>query len=172
MSFHLAIAMSQLVLDRFNRLIDNAIVVLGTKDIIPAMVFAKLGRMSVYIEHYYMHTARMMILIIEPVFIPKCREYTPAWRQRLLDTILLILASTTLVAGEHTYIHTFMARHFVSIDLLRRLALAVEEGITVDEADPDLNIDLHYLFTNFAYGQCMETTFYSPHLKVLTFNYR
>ena len=124
---------------------------LGTKDIIPAMVFAKLGRMSVYIEHYYMHTARMMILIIEPVFIPKCREYTPAWRQRLLDTILLKLASTTLVAGDHyTYIHIFMARHFVSIDLLRKLPLAVEEGITVDEADPNLNIDLHYLFTNFA----------------------
>ena len=39
--------MSQLVLDRFNMLIDNAIVVLGTKDIIPAMVFAKLGRLSV-----------------------------------------------------------------------------------------------------------------------------
>ena len=139
---------------------------LGTKDITPAMVFAKLGMVSVYIEQYYMHTARVMILIVEPVFIPKCTEYTPAWRQRLLDTILLKLASTTLVAGDHyIYINTFMARHFVSIDLLRKLALALEEGITVDEADPNLNIDLHYLFTNFAYGQCMETTFYSPHLK-------
>ena len=162
--------MSQLVLDRFNRIIDNAMVVLGTKDIIPAMVFAKLGRMSLYIEQYYMHTARMKILITEPVFIPKCRRYTPAWRQRLLDTILLKLASTTLVAGDHyTYINTFMARHFVAIDLLRKLALAVEEGITVDEADPNLNIDPHYLFTNFAYGQCMEKLFTHLISKVLTF---
>ena len=90
--------MNQLVLARFNRLIDNSMV-LGTKDIIPTMVFAKLGRLSVYVEHYYMHTARMMILIVEPVFIPKCRGYTPAWRQKLLDTILLKLATTTFVAS-------------------------------------------------------------------------
>ena len=158
--------MSQLVLDRFNRLIDNAIVVLGTKEIIPAMVFAKLGRMSVYIEHYYMHTPRMMILIIQPVSIPQCRDYVPTWRQRLLDTILLRLASTTLVTGDYyTYINTFMARHFVAIDLLMKLVLVLEEGITVDKEDPNLNIDLHLLFTNFAYGQTMETAFYSPHLK-------
>ena len=80
------------------------------------------------------------------------------------------LASTTLVAGDHyTYINTFMARHVVAIDLIRKLALAVEEGITMDGADPNLNIDLHYLFTNFTYGQCMETTFYSPHLKGSSF---
>ena len=101
MSFHLGIIISQLVLDRFNRLIDNSIVVLGTKDIIPSMVFAKFGRLSVYVEQYYTHTARMMILIIEPVFIPRCRDYAPAWRQKLLDTILLKLASTTLVAPDH-----------------------------------------------------------------------
>ena len=56
--------MSKQVLQRFNRMIDNAIIVLVTEEIIPAMVFAKLGRMSVYIEHYYMNTPRMMILII------------------------------------------------------------------------------------------------------------
>ena len=43
-------AISKLVLDRFNRLIDNAIVVLGTKEIIPAMVFSKIGRMSAYVD--------------------------------------------------------------------------------------------------------------------------
>ena len=70
-----------------------------------------------------MHTARMMILIVEPVFIPRCRGYTMAWRQKLLDTILLKLASTTLVASDHyIYINTFMARHFAAIDLLRKLA--------------------------------------------------
>ena len=83
-----------------------------------------------------------------------------------MKTILLKLASTTLVAGEYyTYTHCFTARYFVAIDLLRKLALVPEEGITVDEEDPNLNIDLHYLFSNFAYGQKMETTFYSPHLK-------
>ena len=162
--------MSKQVLQRFNRMVDNAIVVLGTEEIIPAMVFAKLGKMSVYIEHYYMHTPRMMILIIEPVFIPKCRGYAPSLKQRLLDTILLRLASTTFVAStqsstHYTYINTFMARHFVAADLLRKLALAIEEGITVDEADPDLNTDLQYIFKNFAYAQTMETSFYAPHLK-------
>ena len=58
-----------------------------------------------------------------------------------------------------------MARYFVAIDLLRKLALVIEEGITIDEEDPDMNIDLHYLFHNFAYGQKMETSFYAPHPK-------
>ena len=58
-----------------------------------------------------------------------------------------------------------MARHFVAADLLRKLALGIEEGITVDEADPDLNIDLHYIFKNFAYAQNHGTSFYAPHLK-------
>ena len=156
--------MSQLVKNRFNRLLDSAIVVLGTKKIIPAMVFSKIGRMSAYIEHYYMHTPRMMILIVESN--PQCRNYVPAWREKLLETILLKLASTVLVAGEYyTYINCFMARYFVAIDLLRKLALALEEGITIDEEDPDLNVDLHFLFFNFSYGQKMETTFYAPHLK-------
>ena len=98
----------------------------------------------------------MMILVIEPISNPQCRDYVPAWREKLLETILLKLASTTLVAGEYyTYIHCFMARYFVAIDLLRKLALALEEGITVDEEDPNMNIDLHYLFSNFAYGQKM-----------------
>ena len=58
-----------------------------------------------------------------------------------------------------------MARYFVDTDLLRKLAFALEEGITRDEQDPDLNIDLHQLFCNFAYGQKMETFFYAPRLK-------
>ena len=158
--------MCQVVLNRFNRLLDSAIVVLGTKEIVPAMVFSKIGRMSAYIEHYYMHTPRMMILIMEPISNPQCREYVPAWREEHLETILLKLASTALVAGEYyTYIHCFMARYFEAIDLLRKLALALEEGITIDEEDPDMNIDLHYLFFNFAYGQKMETSFYAAHLK-------
>ena len=84
----------------------------------------------------------------------------------MVECILLWLASTALVAGEYyTYVHSFMARYFISIDLLRKLAFALEKGITMDEEDPDLNIDLHYLFCNFAYGQKMETSFYAPHLK-------
>ena len=42
--------MSQVVLNRFNRLLDSAIVVLGTRDIVPAMVSSKIGRFSAYIE--------------------------------------------------------------------------------------------------------------------------
>ena len=38
-----------------------------------------------------------------------------------------------------------MARHFVAIDLLKKLVLALEDGITIDEADPNLNTDLHYI---------------------------
>ena len=158
--------MSQLVSNRFDRLLNNAIVVLGTKKIIPAMVFAKIGRFSAYIEHYYMHTPRLMILVVEPIAKPELREYVPKWKDDLLETILLKLASTALVAGDsYTYINCFMARYFVAIDLLRKLALALEEGITVDEEDPDLNVDLHHLFCNFTYGQKMETSFYAPHLK-------
>ena len=48
--------MSQVVKDHFNRMLDSAIVVVGTKKIVPAVVFAKIGRYSAYIEHYYMHT--------------------------------------------------------------------------------------------------------------------
>ena len=140
--------------------------VVGTKKIVPAVVFNQIGRLSAYIEYYYMHTSRVMILIVEPVSNPQCRDYIPAWRNRLIECILLPLASTALVAGEYyTYVHSFMARYFVSIDLLRKLAFALEEGITIDEEDPDLNVDLQQLFCNFAYGQKMETSFYAPHLK-------
>ena len=150
--------MSQVVKNRFNRLVDSAIVVIGTRDIVPAMVFSKIGRYSAYIEHYYMHTPRVMILIVEHISKPWNREYVPAWREELLDLILLKLASTTLVAGEYyTYVNCFMARYFVSIDLLRKLAFALEEGFTIDEHDPDLNIDMHYLFKNL--------WTYAPHLK-------
>ena len=104
--------------------------------------------------------------MVEPISNPQCRDYIPAWRERLLECILLRLASTALVAGDYyTYVHSFMARYFVEIDLLRKLAFALEEGITMDEQDPDLNIGLHQLFCNFAYGQKMETLFYAPHLK-------
>ena len=93
--------MSQLVLNWFDRLLNNAIVVLGTKKIIPAMVFSKIGRLSAYVEHYYMHTPRMMILIVEPISNAQLREYVPAWKDELVETILLKLASTALVAGEY-----------------------------------------------------------------------
>ena len=158
--------MSQLVKDRFTRLLDSAIVVVGTKKIVLTMVFYQIGRFSAYVEHYYMHTPHVMILIIEPLSKPWNRAYIPAWREELLDVILCKLASTALVAGEYyTYVHCFMARYFVAIDLLRKLAFALEEGYTFDEEDPDVNVDMHYLFKNFAYGQRMETFFYAPHLK-------
>ena len=73
--------MSQLVKDRFTRLLDSAIVVVGTKKIVPAMVFQQIGRYSAYVEHYYMHTPHVMILIIEPVSKPWNRAYIPAWRE-------------------------------------------------------------------------------------------
>ena len=66
---------------------------------------------------------------------------------------------------SETYVHCFMARYFVAINLLRKLAFALEEGYTFDEEDPDLNVDMHCLFKNFAYSQRMETFFYAPHLK-------
>ena len=113
-----------------------------------------------------MHTPNTMILIVEPISKPWNRGYIPAWREELLEVILLKLASTALVAGSYyTYVHCFMARYFVSIDLLRKLAFALEEGYTFDEEDPDVNVDMHCLFKNFAYGQRMETLFYAPHLK-------
>ena len=147
-------------------MVDSAIVVLGTEPIIPAMVFAKIGIYSAYIEHYYMHTDRMMILIVEPVSQPWKREYIPAWRAELLETILLKLASTVLVLKEHhTFVNCFMAKYFVAIEILKKLALALEEGITVDEPDLNINIDLHSLFKNIAYGQRRESSFYAPHLK-------
>ena len=114
----------------------------------------------------YTHTPRVMILIMEPISNPQCRNYIPAWRDRLLEVILLKLASTATVAGNYyTYVHSFMGRYFVSIDLLWKLAFALEEGITYDEEDPDLNIDIKQLFYNIAYGQKMESLFYAPHLK-------
>ena len=149
--FSLQLNMSQVVKNQFNRLLDSSIVLLGTKKIVPAMVFAKIGRYSAYIEHYYMQTPHMIILVVEPVSKPQNRGYVPAWREELLEVILLKLASTALVAGDYyTYINCFMARYFVSIDLLRKLAFALEEGFTIDEEDPDLNVDMHYLFKNFA----------------------
>ena len=158
--------MSQIVKDRFNRLIDTAIVITGTKRIIPAVVFHKLGRLSAYVEHYYLHTKRVMILVIEPISDPRHRYYIPQWREELLENILLKLASTALVAGNYyTYIHSFMARYFFDANLLRKLAFALEEGTTFDEEDPDLNIDMHYLFYNTAYGQKMESLFFAPYLK-------
>ena len=51
-------------------MLDSAIVVVGTKKIIPALVFVKIGRYSAYIEHYYMHTPNTMILIVEPISKP------------------------------------------------------------------------------------------------------
>ena len=38
-----------------------------------------------------------------------------------------------------------MARYFVAIDLLKKPAFALEEGYTLDEEDPDVNVDIHYL---------------------------
>ena len=43
-----------------------------------------------------------------------------------------------------------MARYFF---LLRKLAYALEEGLTYDEEDPDINVDMSKLFFNFAYGE-------------------
>ena len=77
-SFNLQFTMSQVVKDHFNRMLDSAIVVVGTKKIVPAMVFAKIGRYSANIEHYYMHTPRTMILIVEPISKPWNRGYVPA----------------------------------------------------------------------------------------------
>ena len=58
-----------------------------------------------------------------------------------------------------------MARYFLPMDLLRKLAYVLEEGITYDEEDPDLNVDMSNLFFNFAYGEKMESLFYAPYLK-------
>ena len=158
--------MSQLVKDRFKRLIDTAIVITGTNEIVPAVVFHKLGRLSAYIEHYYLHTERLMVLIVEPITDPKHRFYIPQWRDELLENILLKLASTGLVAGDYyTYVHSFMARYFLDANLLRTLAFALEEGLTFDEEDPDLNIEMHDLFYNIAYGEKMESLFFVPYLK-------
>ena len=115
--------MSQLVKDRFTRMLDSAIVVVGTKKIIPALVFTKIGRYNAYIEHYYMHTPNTMILIVEPISKPWNRGYIPAWREELLEVILLKLASTALVASSYyTYVHCFMARYFVSIDIAEEIS--------------------------------------------------
>ena len=83
-----------------------------------------------------------------------------------MENILLKLASTALVAGNYyRYIQSFMARYFFDANLLRKLAFALEEGLTFDEEDPDLNIEMHYLFYNTAYGQKMESLFFAPYLK-------
>ena len=158
--------MSKLVKDRFKHLLDTAIVITGTNPIVPAAVFHKIGRLSTYIENYYLHTDRVMVLIIEPIFSPKDRFYIPQWRDELLESILLKLASTGLVVGEYyTYIHSFMARYFLPMDLLKKLAYALEEGLTYDEEDPDINVDMSKLFFNFAYGEKMESLFFAPYLK-------
>ena len=158
--------MSQIVKDRFKRLLDTSIVITGTKKIIPAVVFHKLGRLSAYVEHYYLHTKRVMILVVEPISDPRHRYYIPEWREELLKNILLKLASTALVAGNYyTYVHSFMARYFFDANLLRKLAFALEEGTTIDEEHPDLNVDMHSLFYNIAYGQKMQTLFFAPYLR-------
>ena len=59
--------MSQVVKNHFNRLVDSAIVVIGTRDIVPAMVFSKIGRYSAYIEHYYIY-AYTSLCMFEFVF--------------------------------------------------------------------------------------------------------
>ena len=161
-----AFNMSKLVKDRFKRLLDTAIVITGTNPIVPAAVFHKIGRLSTYVENYYLHTDRVMVLIIEPISSPKDRFYIPQWRDELLESILLKLASTGLVVGEYyTYIHSFMARYFLPMDLLKKLAYALEEGLTYDEEDPDINVDMSKLFFNFAYGEKMESLFFAPYLK-------
>ena len=161
-----ALSMSKLVKDRFKRLLDTAIVITGTNPIVPAAVFHQIGRLSTYVENYYLHTDRVMVLIIEPIFNPKDRFYIPQWRDELLNSILLKLASTGLVVGEYyTYIHSFMARYFLPMDLLKKLAYALEEGLTYDEEDPDINVDMSKLFFNFAYGEKMESLFFAPYLK-------
>ena len=88
--------MSQLVEKLFNRLIDTAIIVIGTEPIIPAMVFAKIGRYSAYIEQYYMHTSRMMILVVEPVSKLQNRNYVQHgemiyWKFSYSDWLVLFL---------------------------------------------------------------------------------
>ena len=161
-----AFNMSKLVKDQFKRLLDTAIVITGTNLIVTAVVFHKIGRLSAYVENYYLHTDRLMVLIIEPITNPKDRFYIPQWRDELLESILLKLASTGLVVGDfYTYIHSFVARYFLPMDLLRKLAYALEEGLTYDEEDPDLNIDMSNLFFNFAYGERMESLFFAPYLK-------
>ena len=158
--------MSKFVKDRFKHLLDTAIIITGTNPIVPATVFHKMGKLSSYVENYYLHTERLMVLIIEPIFNPKDRFYIPSWRDELIQSILLKLASTGLVVGDYfTYIHSFMARYLLTTDLLRKLAYALEEGVTYDEADPDDNIDMSNLFFNFAYGERMESLFFAPYLK-------
>ena len=147
-------------------MIDTVIVVTGTNKIVPAVVFHKLGRLSAYIKHYYLHSERLMVLIVEPITDPRNRFYIPQWRDELLESILLKLASTGLVAGDYcTYVHSFMARYFLDANLLRKLAFALEEGQTFDEEDPDLNIEMQYLIYNIAYGEKMESLFFAPYLK-------
>ena len=72
-----AFNMSKLVKDRFKHLLDTAIVITGTNPIVPAAVFHKIGRLSSYIENYYLHTERLMVLIIEPITSPKDKFYIP-----------------------------------------------------------------------------------------------
>ena len=93
--------MSKLVKDQFEHLLDTAIVITGTNPIVHAAVFHKIGRLSAYVENYYLHTNRLMVLIIEPITSPKDRFYSPPWRDELLESILLKLASTGLVVGDY-----------------------------------------------------------------------
>ena len=105
--------------------------------------------------------ARKIILIIEPVFQLCSRDVTPIWSSTLINCMLKRLTSVGLVMEDHyTFVHAFMARYNESIKFLQELALALEDGYS-----PNHDINLSYLFTNLAYGNVMESTFYAPHLK-------
>ena len=54
--------------DRFKHLLDTVIIITGTNPIVPATVFHQIGKLSSYVENYYLHTDRLMVLIIEPIF--------------------------------------------------------------------------------------------------------
>ena len=69
--------MSKFVKDRFKHLLDTAIIITGTNPIVPAAVFHKIGRLSSYVENYYLHTDRLIVLIIETITNPKDRFYIP-----------------------------------------------------------------------------------------------
>ena len=157
-SFHLAIMSSQ-VKSRYLRIIENAIVCIRTEAIIPAMLFKRLGRLSLYIEQYYVVNSRKIILIVEPIFDPCSRFIMPSWNSTLINCILQRLTITTLVFGENaTFVRTFMARYMETTEFLQEFAFAIEDGCSSNQ-----DINLSFLFVNFAYGNAMETTFYAPH---------
>ena len=113
---------------RFLRLLDNVIEIIGTHEIIPAMLFKRLGRLSLYVEHYYIVHARKIILIIEPMFQPASRDITPLWSSTLINCILQRLTSAGLVMDDHyTFVNAFMARYRESTEFLQELAFAWED---------------------------------------------